>query len=93
MPGSPVAVIFQLLLPSYGLLVGKVVGKTWLLGDPGGVTKPQPGVQISFELGGEGGEPGALGTPGAESQGGPIVSPKRGVSNWGLFKDPVKMGP
>ena len=34
LPGSPVALIFQLLWPNYGLLVGKVLGETWLLGDP-----------------------------------------------------------
>ena len=31
-PGSPVALIFQLLLPNHGLLVGKVAGKNWSLG-------------------------------------------------------------
>ena len=35
LPGSPVALIFQLRLPSYGLLVDKVAGNKWLLGDPG----------------------------------------------------------
>ena len=30
----PVACVFQPLLPVYGLLVGKVAGKRWLLGDP-----------------------------------------------------------
>ena len=32
LPGSPVALIFQLLLPNYGLLVDKVAGKKRLLG-------------------------------------------------------------
>ena len=31
-PRSPVAFIFQLLSPNYGLLVGKAAGNKWLLG-------------------------------------------------------------
>ena len=34
LPGSPVAIIFQPLSPNYGLVVGKVAGKKWLLGFP-----------------------------------------------------------
>ena len=55
-PGSglegAVAFVIQLLLPSYGLLVGTVAGKKWRLGDPGGCKVKGPKWQrLTISLG------------------------------------------